>query len=111
MHRIISLEPDYLYGGPYRFFGIFYSRIPGVEISQSKNYFQKAIASSPNYFGNKVQMAEFYHQKAENRDSFNSLLKSIIGINPSVDPEVIPENIFYQKRAQQLLAQENTLFE
>ncbi len=111
MHRIISLEPDYLYGGPYRFFGIFYSRIPGVEISQSKNYFQKAISSSPNYFGNKVKMAEFYHQKAENRDSFNSLLKSIIGINPSVDPEVIPENIFYQKRAQQLLAQENTLFE
>ena len=38
MHRIIALEPDYLYGGPYRFFGIFYSRIPGVEISQSKNY-------------------------------------------------------------------------
>ena len=39
MHRIIALEPDYLYGGPYRFFGIFYSRIPGVEISQSKSYF------------------------------------------------------------------------
>ena len=111
MHRIISLEPDYLYGGPYRFFGIFYSRIPGVEISQSKNYFQKAITSSPNYFGNKVQMAEFYHQKAENRDLFNRQLKSIIDINPSIDPEVTPENIFYQKRAQQLLAQEDTLFE
>ena len=111
MHRIISLEPDYLYGGPYRFFGVFYSRIPGVKILQSKNYFQKAIASSPSYFGNKVQMAEFYHQKAENRELFNSQLKSIIDINPSIDPEIIPENIFYQKRAQQLLAQEDTLFE
>ena len=111
MHRIISLEPDYLYGGPYRFFGVFYSRIPGVEISQSKNYFQKAIASSPNYFGNKVQMAEFFHQKAENRNLFNSQLKSIIDINPSIDPRVIPENIFYQKRAKQLLVQEDTLFE
>ena len=111
MHRIISLEPDYLFGGPYRFFGVFYSRIPGVEIQQSKNYFQKAISSSPNYFGNKVQMAEFYHQKAENRDLFQSQLKSIINLNPSTDPEVIPENIFYQKRALQLLKQEDILFE
>ena len=111
MHRIISLEPAYLYGGPNRFFGVFYSRIPGVEIQQSKNYFQKAISSSPNYFGNKVQMAEFYHQKAENRDLFQSQLKSIIDLNPSINPEVIPENIFYQKRALQLLNQEDTLFE
>ena len=111
MHRIISLEPDYFYGGPYRFFGVFYSRIPGVEISQSKNYFQKAINSYPNYFGNKVQMAEFYHQKAENRDLFHNQLKSLIDIDPSIDPAILPENIFYQKRAQQLIDQEDTLFE
>jgi len=111
MHRIISLEPDYLYGGPYRFFGNFYSRIPGVEISQSKDYFQKAIASSPDYFGNKVQMAEFYHQKAENRNLFQSLLQTVIDTEPTIDPEIIPENIFYQKRAIELLKQEDILFE
>ncbi|OUW79009.1 MAG: hypothetical protein CBD77_03300 [bacterium TMED217] len=111
MHRIISLEPDYLYGGPYRFFGNFYSRMPGVEISQSKDYFQKAIASSPNYFGNKVQMAEFYHQKAENKSLFQSLLQKVIDAEPTIDPEIIPENIFYQKRAIQLLQQEDILFE
>ena len=111
MHRIIALEPDYLYGGPYRFFGIFYSRIPGVEISQSKNYFEKAISSYPNYFGNKVQMSEFYHQKAENKNSFQNQLNSIISIEPTIDPEIIPENIFYQKRAILLLGQKETLFE
>jgi len=111
MHRIISLEPDYLYGGPYRFFGIFYSRIPGVEITQSKNYFEKAISSSPNYFGNKVQMSEFYHQKAENRNLFHNQLQSIINIDPTINPEIIPENIFYKKRAMDLLNQEETLFE
>ena len=111
MHRIISLEPDYLYGGPYRFFGIFYSRIPGVEITQSKNYFEKAIGSHPDYFGNKVQMSEFYHQKAENRNLFHNQLQSIINIDPTINPEIIPENIFYQKRAMDLLNQEETLFE
>ena len=111
MHRIIALEPDYLYGGPYRFFGIFYSRIPGVEISQSKNYFEKAISSYPDYFGNKVQMSEFYYQKAENKNSFQNQLNSIISIEPTIDPEIIPENIFYQKRAILLLDQKETLFE
>ena len=111
MHRIIALEPDYLYGGPYRFFGIFYSRIPGVEITQSKSYFEKAISSYPNYFGNKVQMSEFYHQKAENKNLFQNQLNSIINIEPTIDPEIIPENIFYQKRAVLLLDQKETLFE
>ena len=111
MHRIIALEPDYLYGGPYRFFGIFYSRIPGVEISQSKSYFEKAINSYPDYFGNKVQMAEFYHQKAENKSSFQNQLDSIISVDPTIDPEIIPENVFYQKRAVFLLDQKENLFE
>jgi len=111
MHRIIALEPDYLYGGPYRFFGIFYSRIPGVEISQSKSYFEKAINSHPNYFGNKVQMSEFYHQKAENKNLFENQLNSIISTEPTIDPEIIPENVFYQKRAMLLLNQKETLFE
>ena len=111
MHRIIALEPDYLYGGPYRFFGIFYSRMPGVEISQSKRYFEKAISSYPNYFGNKVQMSEFYHQKAENKNLFQNQLNSIISIEPTIDPVIIPENVFYQKRAVLLLGQKETLFE
>ena len=111
MHRIIALEPDYLYGGPYRFFGIFYTRIPGVEISQSKSYFEKAINSYPDYFGNKVQMSEFYYQKAENKNLFQNQLNSIISKEPTIDPEIIPENVFYQKRAMSLLDQKETLFE
>ena len=111
MHRLIALAPDYLYGGPYSFFGIFYSRLPGVEISQSKNYFEKAISSYPDYFGNKVQMSEFYYQKAENKNSFQNQLNSIISIEPTIDPEIVPENIFYQKRAILLLGQKETLFE
>tara|TARA_B100000287_G_scaffold271812_1_gene255912 strand:+ start:30 stop:905 length:876 start_codon:yes stop_codon:yes gene_type:complete len=111
MHRIIALEPDYLYGGPYRFFGIFYSRIPGVEISQSKRYFEKAISSYPYYFGNKVQMSEFYHQKAENKSLFQNQLNSIISIDPIIDTDIMPENIFYQKRAISLLDEKETLFE
>jgi len=111
MHRVITLEPEYLFGGPFRFFGVFYTRIPGIDISQSKIYFEKAIKSYPDYLGNRVQMAEFYHQKTENRDLFQKQLKLVLNIDPTINPKVIPENIFYQHRASNLLDQEQILFE
>lgn len=111
MHRIISLEPEYEQGGAYRFFGVFYSRIPGVELNQSKIYFEKAITSSENYFGNKVQKSEFYYQKAEDKSSFLILLKSVIKLDASIYPEIMAENMFYQERAKLLLRQQDTLFE
>ena len=111
MHRIISLEPEYEQGGAYRFFGVFYSRIPGVELNQSKVYFEKAITSAENYFGNKVQKSEFYYQKAEDKSSFLTLLKSVIKLDASIYPEIMAENMFYQERAKLLLRQQDTLFE
>ncbi len=111
MHRIISLAPDYEQGGAYRFFGVFYSRIPGVEINQSKIYFEKAITSAENYFGNKVQKSEFYYQKAEDKSAFLTLLKSVINLDSSIYPEIMAENMFYQERAKLLLKQQDTLFE
>jgi len=111
MHRVISLEPEYDQGGAYRFFGVFYSRIPGVELNQSKIYFEKAITSSENYFGNKVQKSEFYYQKAEDKSSFLTLLKSVIKLDASIYPEIMAENMFYQERAKLLLRQQDTLLE
>jgi hypothetical protein len=111
MHRIISLDPNYDYGGAYRFFGVFYSRIPGVEINQSKTYFEKAISSNENYFGNKVQMSEFFYQKSENKPSFLIQLQQVINLEASTFTEMVPENIYYQKRAKNLLNQQDTLFE
>jgi hypothetical protein len=111
MHRVISLEPDYDQGGAYRFFGVFYSRIPGVELNQSNIYFEKAITSTENYFGNKVQKSEFYYQKAEDKSSFLTLLQSVINLDSSIYPEIMAENMFYQERAKLLLEQQDTLFE
>ena len=56
-------------------------------------------------------MSEFYYQKAENKNLFQNQLNSIINKEPTIDPEIIPENVFYQKRAMSLLDQKETLFE
>ena len=111
MHRINSLDPGYHFGGPYRFFGAFYIRLPGVDISQSKKYFEQAITHHPEYLGNAVQMAEYYHQKKGNRELFHQQLSEVISIDLYSQPVLLPDNIFYQNRARYLLTIETTLFE
>ena len=111
MHRVISLEPNYDHGGAYRFFGVFYSRIPGVELNQSKTYFEKAISSNEAYFGNQVQMSEFYYQKSEYKTSLIEQLEYVKSLDASTNSISMPENLYYQKRANKLLLQQDTLFE
>ena len=111
MHRIISLDPGFHYSGPYRFFGSMYTRIPGVGLSQSETYFNQALSANPKYLGNAVHMAEFYHQKVGNREQFHSILQEVIAADPTIHPEIMGENLFYQGRAKLLLSRESSLFE
>ena len=111
MHRTLSLEPGFFYSGPYRFFGSFYTRIPGIELSQSETYFNQALSANPDYLGNAVHMAEFYHQKAGNREQFHIMLTDVVKADFSTNPDVIAENLFYQNRARWLLSKESSLFE
>jgi tetratricopeptide (TPR) repeat protein len=102
MHRIISLEPNFYYSGPYRFFGSLYTRIPGIELSQAKTYFDQAIQANPEYLGNLVSMAEYYHQKSGNREMFNKTLETVLNTDINLYPELMAENFLYQKRARNL---------
>ena len=111
MHRVISLDPGFNFSGPYRFFGSLYTRIPGIELSQSKTYFDQAITANPEYLGNKVLMAQFYYQKAGNRENFHNTLKKVLETDLNKYPEIMADNFFYQKKAKYLLKDELILFE
>lgn len=111
MHRVIALDPGFDYGGPYRFFGMLYTRIPGMDISQSYSYFDQAFKTNPQYLGNSVLMAQFYHQKAGNREQFNEILNNVLNTNLTTNPEVMTDNWLYQNKARTLLDDESSLFE
>ena len=111
MNRVLTLDPDFHYGGAYRFFGMLYSKIPGLDIKQSYSYFEQSIKSNPHYLANSVFLAEYYHQKAGNREQFNTLLNNVLDINLTLHPEVMNDNWFYQQKAQILLNNESSLFE
>ena len=111
MNRVLTLDPDFHYGGAYRFFGMLYSKIPGLDIKQSYSYFEQSIRSNPHYLANSVFLAEYYHQKAGNREQFNTLLTNVLNFNLTLHPEVMNDNWFYQQKAQILLNNESSLFE
>jgi len=111
MHRVLSLDPGFHFSGPYRFFGALYTRIPGVELSQSKTYFDQALTANPEYLGNKVLIAQFYYQKSGNREKFHKTLKNVLNTDLTKYPEIMADNFFYQKKATILLKNEPLLFE
>ena len=111
MHRVLALDPDYFYGGPYRFFGALYARLPGVELSRSEEYFQKAITAYPDYLGTYVLRAKFLHTKSGDREKFRADLEYVMNADPAQIPDVMQENLVEQKFARQLLDQEDLLLE
>ena len=111
LHRIIAIDPDFYFSGAYRIFGMFYTRIPGIELEQSSKYFSQTLSQHPMFLGNKVLMAEYYHQKKGNKEQFYNLLREVIDSDINLLPEAIPENIYYKERAKYLIDNISTLFE
>ena len=109
MHRIATLDEDYYYGGPTRFFGTFYSRLPGVPLDRAKINFDQSLSDSPDYLGTRVLRARYYHTKLGNQDLFEEDLNYVINADPSILPDAMPENLFEQEKAKELLKQLATL--
>ena len=110
-HRIYSLDPIYDFGGPMRLLGILYSRLPGMDLDQAKVYFDTAIRMYPNCFSHRTAKAEYYYIKSGDRESFHNKLSHIINLDPTIIPDIMPENLMEQGRAEFLLKQKLDLFE
>lgn len=111
MHKILADNSDYFFGGPNRFFGAFYARLPGVDLSIAEDYFNKSIENSPEYLGTYILRARYLHTKAGDRNAFEKDLQFVLDADPTVLPDVMPENLLAQERAEELLTHTNMLFE
>lgn len=111
LNRVVTIDPLYDYGGSYRLLGMFYSRLPGVELDRALSYFDRAESAYPDYFSTSVLKAKFYHTKAGNREQFHRELTEILDADPTILPGAMPENLLNQEMAQNLLNEESSLFE
>ncbi len=115
--RVMQLDPTYFHGGAYRFFGGYYALVPPItgeqDVNKSREMFEKAVAAAPYYLETKVLYAEAYaaHPKVRDRALFRKLLQEVVSADPAPNPDCIAENRLAQKKAKDLLAQENEIFE
>lgn len=114
---VLAIYPDFNYGGVYRFFGGYFALVPSITGEQdpvkSKEMFDKGVASAPYYLETKVLYAEAYctHAKIKDQQLFTKLLEEVLAEDISKYPDILPENESAQKKAKDLLAQTQELFE
>lgn len=115
--RVYELQPDYFYGGGYRFFGGYYALVPAItgeqDVNKAKEMLDKAVQAAPEYLETKVIYAEAYaaHPKVKDKELFRRLLREVAQADPNTNPEIAAENRLAQQKAKKLLAQEGEVFE
>lgn len=114
MEFCLEQDGEFYYGGPHRYFGAYYARIPamaGRDLDRSKDHFKKSIEAEPNYFATRVLYAQDYGINAQDRAVFDEQLEYVLSNDPDVLPDVAPENRCEVKKAEKLKAKAGEVFE
>jgi len=107
MKHVKSLDENYFYAAPWRYFGAFEAATAGLaggDLDKSKTNFEKSIEMAPNYLGTKVLFATYYCTKAQNKELYEKLLNEVIASDPTADPAIEAENLREIEKAKQALA-------
>ena len=113
IRRVEALDRDYFYGAVDRYWGVYYAAIPGFlggSVSESQKHFLRSLKIAPGYLETKVLYAENYAVKTDDKKLFEKLLKEVISADPTVYPDIIPEQKVSIEKAKELLAKEDDLF-
>ncbi|MEZ4270352.1 MAG: TRAP transporter TatT component family protein [Myxococcota bacterium] len=113
MQRVLDIDETFFHAAPHRYFGVFFAKAPafaGGDMEKSKLHFDEALALDSRYFATKVLYAEFYAAKIENKELFTRLLNEVKNADPSVLPDLIPEQRVEQDKAKKLLSQIREIF-
>jgi len=113
MLHVKSLDENYFFAGPWRYFGGFEAATAGLaggDLNKSKENFEQAIQKAPNYLGTKVLYADMYATKTNDKDLYKKLLEEVVAADPNAEPEAMPENVREQEKAKGLLAKIDDVF-
>ncbi len=113
LSRVLEIDERYFHAGPHRLLATFYAVAPaaaGGDLAKARAHFERALALEPDFVGTRVSFAEQYAAKAQDRELFVRLLRDAAAVDPARLPELEPEQMLEQGRAQQLLAQVDELF-
>ena len=104
MQRCKTLDPDFWHGGPARYLGAYWLKIPfGKSAEKSKANFEMAQKSGPGYLDTQVLFAEIYAVRTDDEALFKKTLESVIAAAADTVPELGPENKNAQRVAKDML--------
>ena len=112
--RVTVLDEKYFHAGGHRGLGAFYAKAPGFaggDLDKAEKHFKRSLEIAPNYYGTKVLMARYYAVKRQDKKLFKKLLDEVIAGDAAVLPDVIPIQKIEQRKARELLAKAEDLFE
>lgn len=103
--KTVSIDPDYFYRGPDRFFCAMYTKLPGLlggSASRAIEHGRKAVGAFPDYAGNRYFLAEAYFKDGKNALA-REQLEAALAIPDNALPDVVPEQKMEKARAAALL--------
>jgi tetratricopeptide (TPR) repeat protein len=112
MDWIMEQNDEFFYGAPYRYFGVYHTKVPigGGAPPKSKAAFEKSLEIAPGYLATRVLMANSYAVLVGDRELFDELLNEVVNADPNAVPDIAPENRLEQQKAKRLLAKGDDLF-
>ena len=105
MNRVEEMDPAYFYNATNRYFGVYYTKIPfgNPAVDESQRRLEECISRHPEYLETRVLYAFDWATVTQNRAVAEEQLQIVLDADIDQWPELYPENLNAQRRAQQLL--------
>jgi hypothetical protein len=104
--HVKGLDETFFYYAPYRYFGAFEAATAGLlggDLNKSTENFKQAAEMAPHYLDTKVMWADYQCKKAVDKETYVKLLNEVLAADPTIVPELEPENRIAQTKAKTML--------
>ena len=111
--QVAEAEPGYFHAGPLRLLGRLLAQAPtnlGGDAKASRAAFERAVAISPEFLANRVDLAATVAVKLQDVASFEAALSQVLEASAGQSPEIAPENSLAKRRAERLKGEQGALF-
>jgi hypothetical protein len=114
MDRVLALDPEYFFGGPYVFFGAFLASMPvalGGDPARAREYFDKARAATHGrLLIVDVLDAQLLLRQTQDRKRFHERLTTVVESTDDAWPDMALINGVARVKARRLLELEDEWF-
>jgi hypothetical protein len=108
IEQIDSLNPNWAGGGNYFARGLYYIAVPerfGGSKQRSEEEFSKAVEIGPDFLVNRWGRAKYLYKLTGNDEGYYNDLQWVISQDPHKGGNPYPWNIYFQKNAEEMLAE------